>query len=151
MVVEEGTPFAVSYRVTCGATGATERATMRVLCAGVESDHVLVRSPVGAWTWNGTPKPELDGLLDVDLSITPSTNTPPLRRLDLAVGQQAEVTAAWVRFPVVSVTPLRQLYRRVSGTTYTYEAPDLDFETDIECDEDGIVRRYSGLWTAVLD
>jgi hypothetical protein len=147
VVIEGGVPFAVSYRVTCDAGGATERAAVRLRCAGAESEHLLVRGAAGAWTLNGTPQPQLEGLMDVDLSVTPSTNTPPLRRLRLGVGQRAEVTAAWVRFPSLNVVPLRQIYRRVSATTYAYEAPDLHFDAELDCDEDGIVRTYSGLWT----
>ena len=147
VVVEAAVPFAVSYRVTCDAAGATERAAVRTRCAGAESERVLLRVPAGGWTLDGVPQPHLEGMLDVDLSVTPSTNTPPLRRLRLAVGQRAEVIAAWVRFPSVDVAPLRQIYRRVSATVYEYEAPDLDFTAELECDEDGVVRTYSGLWT----
>ena len=147
VVVEESVPFAVAYRVTCDAGGATERAALRVRCGGVEREHLLIREQTGGWTLDGVPKSQLEGLLDVDLSVTPSTNTPTLRRLRLAVGQSAEVTAAWVRFPSLEVAPLRQIYRRVSPGSYAYRAPDLDFEALLECDEEGLVITYSGLWS----
>jgi hypothetical protein len=69
-----------------------------------------------------------------------------IRRLRLTVGQSAEVTAAWVRLPSLDVVALRQRYRRVSASTYEYEAPSLDFVTKLECDDDGVVLAYGGLW-----
>lgn len=147
VVVEEGMPYFVSYRVVCDGAGVTEFAAVRVRRAGTERDHLLIRSPEGTWTLDKTVQPRLEGILDVDLSITPSTNTAPLRRLRLEVGQRAEVTAAWVRFPALTVEPLKQTYRRVSATTFAYEAPDLAFDAELVCDEDSIVQTYSGLWT----
>src|SRR5205814_2718699 len=53
------------------------------------------------------------GCLDVDLGITPSTNTLPIRRLGLAVGQAKEVRAAWIVFPELEVRLLTQTYTRL--------------------------------------
>lgn len=147
IVVEGAAPFAVSYRVICDGAGATERAVFRMKGGKADGEHTLVRGPTGVWTLDGAVQPQVQGLLDVDLSVTPSTNTPPLRRLRLGIGQHAEVTAAWVQFPSLAVAPLRQVYRRVGATTYEYRAPDLDFEAELELDADGILRTYSGLWT----
>jgi hypothetical protein len=147
ILVEGSSPLAVSYRVDCDDAGVTARAIVRLKRDGSQSERVLVRGSTGAWTVDGTPVPQLDGLADVDLSVTPSTNTAPIRRLRLPVGHSAEVTAAWLKFPSLDVVPLRQTYRRLSATRYEYEAPDLSFRTELECDTDGIVRDYGGLWT----
>jgi hypothetical protein len=93
--------------------------------------------------------PELHGISDVDLSVTPSTNTPPLRRLGLGVGQATELTAAWVRLPSLDVAPLRQVYRRIEANIYEYDAPDLRFRATLEVDGDGVVRKYGALWRLV--
>jgi hypothetical protein len=144
--VESGDRGSVSYRVECDDAAMTSRAFIRYKREGTAHECNLVRSGEGFWTVNGILAPQLQGLADVDLSVTPSTNTPPLRRLRLAIGQYAEVTAAWVRFPALDVVRLRQVYRRVGANGYVYEAPDVPFAADLECDEDGIVRTYGGLW-----
>ena len=146
VLVENGDRCAVTYRVKCDDPARTSRASIRLKREGTLQECTLLRSPKGVWTVNGTRAPHLQDLADVDLSVTPSTNTPPIRRLRLAVGQQAEVTAAWVRFPALDVLRLRQIYRRVGLNAYQYEAPDLHFTADLDCDEDGIVRTYGGLW-----
>jgi hypothetical protein len=147
VLVEGGERCAVVYQVDCDREARTLLASVRLKREGAQFECHLARSDDDRWTVNGSPAPQLDGLADVDLSVTPSTNTPPIRRLRLTVGQHAEVTAAWVRFPGLDVVPLRQIYRRVGLDTYEYEAPALDFAAVLRCDEDGIVRRYGDLWT----
>jgi hypothetical protein len=147
VVLEDGVAFAVSYRVECDSAEMTVRTLVRCKRAGDHAELLFARSPEGRWTMNGAPQPQLDGLADIDLSVTPSTNTPTIRRMRLRVGQSAEVTAAWLRFPFLDVVPLRQIYRRLSDEAYEYEAPDLGFSAKLECDDEGIVRTYSGLWT----
>src|SRR5207245_10458825 len=88
---------------------------------------------------------------DVDLEISPSTNTIPIRRLNLALGQDSEVIAAWVRFPALTVELLPQRYTRTGANQYRYASRD--FVTDLEVDDLGLVTRYEGGWSreAVAD
>ena len=149
VAVEDGIPFAVSYRVECDDTGVTARAHLQVRRSGARDELTLLRGPAGEWTADGRSLPELRGFADVDLSVTPSTNTPPIRRLGLGVGQAAELTAVWVRLPSLEVVPLRQVYRRTAASIYAYDAPDLQFRAQLELDDDGVVRRYGNLWRLV--
>jgi hypothetical protein len=144
---EEGLPCAVSYRVTCYGSGTTRSAVARLRRAGNVSERRLLRSPDGQWTVDERSAPELAGLQDVDLSVTPSTNILPIRRMHLGIGQDQEVVAAWVKFPSLEVAPLRQIYRRVSAHLYEYEAPDLEFRCQLTVDEAGAVETYGSLWT----
>ena len=64
----------------------------------------------------------LHGLTDVDLGITPATNTLPIRRLEPAIGEAVAVTAAWVRFPELTIEPLPQRYIRLAERCYRYES-----------------------------
>lgn len=62
------------------------------------------------WQVNGVAKPAVEWCVDLDLNFSPSTNLLPIRRLNLEVGQQAEVKAAWLRFPSFELEPLSQVY-----------------------------------------
>ncbi|RPI24643.1 MAG: hypothetical protein EHM57_02500, partial [Actinobacteria bacterium] len=73
--------------------------------------------------------------------------TLPIRRLDLAVGEAATVTAAWVGFPEHAVTRLEQRYERLDPTTYRYTAGE--FSVDLVVDDFGRVLSYPGVWEAV--
>jgi uncharacterized protein len=100
----------------------------------------------GAWTSKGQSVPELKGAIDLDLAITPFTNTLPIRRLHLDVGQTAEIVTAYVDFPGLTLLPDPQRYTRLSATTYHFEALDSDFEQDITVDAEGFVVDYPTLF-----
>lgn len=151
VLLEDGTPFAVSYLVECDDAGLTARARVQVKRRGVRDELTLTRGRAGGWTANGRSLPALQGIADVDLSVTPSTNTPPIRRLRLKVGQAAALTAAWVRLPSLQIAPLRQVYRRTGVRLYAYAAPDLGFRAELEVDRDGVVRKYGDLWRLVTE
>jgi hypothetical protein len=85
------------------------------------------------------------------LSITPFTNTLPIRRLDVAEGQRADIRAVYFRLPELSVTIDRQRYTCLKrGHQYRYESLDSDFSRDIDIDPDGLVVTYPGLFRRVL-
>lgn len=98
------------------------------------------------WTMNWRQVPSLAGCLDIDLAFTPATNTLPIRRLDLPVGESARVVAAWLRFPELDLEPLEQIYRRVDSTHYDYRAPETDFHAVLTVSPEGWVVDYPGLW-----
>jgi len=98
------------------------------------------------WVLNSKERPEALGCLDLDLNFTPATHLPTIRRLGLAVGQSAEVRAAWVRFPAFELEPMTQLYRRVDDSTYRVESKNGQF--DLQVDASGFVTSYPGRWQA---
>lgn len=102
----------------------------------------------GRWYVNGTILPELAGCVDLDLNFSPATNLLPIRRLGLAVGEHAEVTAAWLRFPELTFEPLVQTYRRQDEFTYRYESGGGAFVADLTVNSDGLVTLYPDVWIA---
>ena len=91
--------------------------------------------------------PALTGCVDVDLGLTPATNTLPIRRLNLEIGQAVTLTAAWVKFPSLEILPLEQRYERLCEFSYRYSSTN--FETSLEVDDLGLVRRYEGGWERI--
>jgi hypothetical protein len=138
------TELALRYDVGCTPTWETR--TVRVeMDAPPERRRILVDvDETGAWTIDGVAKPELSGIRDVDIEVTPSTNTLPIRRLALGVGEQARVTAAWIRVPSLEVFPLRQSYARLAGDRYEYRAED--FRAELVVDRHGLVEEYGSFW-----
>ena len=70
----------------------------------------------------------------------------PIRRLDLAVGDKAEVKAAWLRFPSFQLEPLAQQYHRLDETTYRYESAGGAFVADLKVNRSGFVLDYPDIW-----
>src|SRR3954463_2054699 len=90
---EEG-PTALRYSVGCDSGWRSTEATVEGWCGDQAVAVRIRRDSDGTWTLNGMPCPSVAGCIDLDLSFTPATNLLPLRRLDLAVNQAAEVRAA---------------------------------------------------------
>lgn len=104
----------------------------------VDSDH--------RWRLNGRECPVVAGCIDIDLAFSPSTNMLPIRRLDLAIGLEAKVRAAWLRFPSFTLEPLEQLYRRIDTIAYHYESAGGTFATELQVSEAGFITLYPDIW-----
>ncbi len=98
------------------------------------------------WRLNGRECPKVAGCVDIDLAFSPSTNMLPIRRLNLAVGQEATVRAAWLRFPSFTLEPLDQLYHRIDAATYRYESAGGAFVTELQVNAAGFITHYPDLW-----
>jgi hypothetical protein len=100
----------------------------------------------------GIPEDNLaavQGLFDVDLGFSPSTNTLPIRRLAPAIGEAVDVTAAWVRFPELTIEPLPQRYIRLEERRYRYESNSGAFVAELEVDDLGLVVNYEDGWQRI--
>jgi uncharacterized protein len=144
---DEG-PTALDYEVVCDETWKTVSATVAGwIGSKLVSSHIEVAEE-GRWLLNGVEVPEVAGAVDVDLNFSPSTNLLPIRRLVLEVGEEANVIAAWLRFPGFTLEPLDQTYRRTGLSTWRYTSSGGRFVRDLEVDSDGFVTNYPGLWIA---
>lgn len=106
----------------------------------------LHRDPSGAWTdRSGAVLPQLQGCEDVDVSAVLFTNTLPIRRLMLAIGESREIEVAFVRVPSLEVAPTRQRYTRLGEGMYLYEGLESGFRAELRVDDEGLVIDYPGL------
>jgi hypothetical protein len=139
-------PARIEYVAECDSAWVSRRGEVRGWIASDSWNVTIERSDGGIWYLNGWNVPELEGCLDLDFGFTPATNLLQLRRCELAVGQVADVPAAWIELPEVSLTLLPQRYTRRSDDTYWYESPATGYEALLEIDESGFTRHYPGLW-----
>lgn len=80
---------------------------------------------------------------------TPATNLLALRRLALAVGEEAQAPAAYLAFPSMHFKLLPQRYKRLSRTEYDYESPSFGYRGTLRVSPIGAVLEYPGLFQAV--
>ena len=154
-------PVLVQYAVALASDWST-RAVEIVMSSGDVSEPRELRltvAPQQRWQIAREPSPDpatpqddleaLHGLVDVDLGFSPVTNTLPIRRLDPAIGEAVAVTAAWVRFPELTIEPLPQQYIRLAERRYRYESAGGAFVAEIEVDDLGLVTAYEGGWQRI--
>ena len=151
--VTEGHPFRVAYEVRCDV-GWQVRA-MRIGVPGEPPRVYVLSNGEGSWTTpDGLSVPHLEGCTDVDISVTPFTNTLPIRRLGLAPVESAEVSVAYIEGTELQAWPEPQRYTCLEkgdrGGLYRFLSLDGGFTADLLVDGDGLVLDYPGLFRRVL-
>jgi len=151
LILAEGGPTEARYEVVCDGAWRSKRADIS-LCGSTGERSLRIALAGGEWHENGKENKTIRECVDIDLEWTPSTNTIPVRRLRLAVGQRSGViSAAWVRFPDLTLQPLRQEYQRTSERCFRYTSLAGAFATNIAVDREGLVLDYEGFWQRVLE
>ena len=142
-------PTEARYQVFCDAAWRTQRTLVSVRdAAGERSLRLTTRNR--RWYVNGREQSSLRGCVDVDLEWSPSTNTLPIRRLRLPVGERSVMLdMAWIRFPALTIERLQQTYERLSRARYRYVSGGGTFTADIEVDVAGLVADYKGGWRRI--
>lgn len=143
-----GGPTSVSYHIETDSRGHSR--DVRVTLdepAGVQT-LTLTADETGRWIRDGAPLDLAFPCSDVDLAISPSTNTLAIRRLNLGVGESGTARVAWVQVPSFKVRAVEQTYERVDRGTYRFKGRFGSYRIDV--DEHGIVLDYpGGGWRAV--
>lgn len=142
--------FAARYRILCdGSWRVTE-----VEVSQIGDDHWIELSSDGVGNWvdeSAEPLPELKRAIDIDISITPFTNTIPIRRLGLNKGEAKEILVVYVQMPGLTLATDRQRYTCLeAGRRYRFESLDSGFKRDIEVDDHGLVVTYPELFRRLL-
>jgi uncharacterized protein len=145
----DGQPVRCIYEVFCSSTWLTRRVRVDLESGSECGSLELTADGTGNWWRDGAELASVRGLLDVDIAVSPSTNTLPIRRFGLASGQSAEVTAVWIRVPQLSLEPLPQQYTRTGEHSYRYASRGGAFTADLTVDELGLVVRYDRYWERV--
>lgn len=142
--------LAVRYRVFCDASWHVKKAEIGVV--GVDSNTQLVSDCAGNWIDGaGKALTRLKGAIDIDISITPFTNTLPIRRLRPEKGRASEIIVVYLQLPALTITTDRQRYTCIEpDRRYLYESLDSDFTREIEIDHDGLVVTYPDLFRRVM-
>lgn len=166
LVVLDSVPTEIRYRLAYDREWRFLRGTIRTRAVsggaeGTERTLEIAREAAAGgdpeWRIDGEPRPDLAGCTDIDLMVTPFTNTPPLRAHPLAPGEARSLRVAWVRWPGLEVVPVEQEYRRLGGDApetddsperYRYRNLDSGFEGELTVDDALLVIDY-GPWRAL--
>ena len=144
----EQQPCRLDYAVVCDGQWLTQTGRVTGWVGDKAVDVEVSVDASKTWRINGTECPEVAGSIDLDLNVSPSTNLLPIRRLNLSIGEQAQVKAAWLRFPGFTLEPLKQMYRRVDDVIYRYESAGGKFVAELKVNAVGLVTLYPKVWAA---
>lgn len=151
--MEQETPFRLWYEIHTDKDWKVRQCTLRLLGGGYQ-EVTLHADGEGHWTdAAGVSLSALDRCIDVDISVTPFTNTLPIRRLSLQPGQSADLLVAYLTVPQLQVRMMRQRYscleQHSDGGLYRYESLNSGFTRDLSVDAQGLVIDYPGIWKRI--
>jgi hypothetical protein len=146
--VQDGILTRTTYRIAHDAGHRFREGWIRSTNRAGTREISLRRGADGRWDVNGSPRPDLDGCEEVDLMVSPYTNTPALLAAALPEGASRHLKVAWIRCPDLNVHLVEQIYTRLSGegpSRYQYENLETGFKEVLTVDRDGLVLDY-GPW-----
>jgi uncharacterized protein len=141
----ESAAYRVHYEITCGANWQVERVRVENLLT--QRATTLVRDEDNRWRdEQAYAFKALDGCTDVDIMITPFTNTLPIRTLNLKPGESKEIAVVYFGLPDFVPARFEQRYTCLgldeNGGLYRYENIRSAFTADLKVDSDGLVIDY---------
>lgn len=151
--VIDGQLMRMRYEVQCDAAYQFQAVHVQML-QPFQRTLTLTRSHDGTWRdGEHNVLPDLSGAHEIDLTVSPFTNTLPIRRLSPQIDQPVEIVVAYIDLPVFSIRPERQLYTLIhtssTESTYRFEQPSIEYTQDIRVDSQGYVIDYPGLFQRV--
>lgn len=147
IVKPKANPFGVRYEILVDKRFKTRSLNVEKTESGLES-RKKIESRRGAWLVDGRERSDLSECTDVDMEASPVTNTIPIRRTQLKLGQKVNLAVVWVRFPTLEVTLLKQSYERLTARRYLYTSAS-GFSAELEVDDFGLVARYGDTWKEI--
>lgn len=141
-------PYRILYKIICDLNWSVQRLSLLDLLGDKKVE--LIRNKHGWLDGEINPMETFSGCTDIDIMITPFTNTLPLRRLNLAPGVAQEISVIYVSIPNLELSKLDQRYtcltKGTNGGTYRYENLTSGFTSDLKVDADGLVVDYPGIF-----
>lgn len=133
--------------------------TREVRLANVDGPRLHIEAN-GEGMWRDVTRdrslPALDGSIDVDIGITPMTNSLPVTRLRLAEHASCDITVAYMPLPdqisgVFAPERAEQRYTcLIPDRRYRYDGLFRSFTVELEFDEAGLVIDYPETFRRVL-
>jgi hypothetical protein len=148
---DERGPFRLVYRLNWNDEWQLRSAELEVSTDQFTRTLHLETDGRGHWLdGNGQTMNELDGCFDIDIWPTPFTNSFPIRRSPMEIGERQEFRMAWVFGPDLTVRPQSQAYTRLGERLYLFESLDgSGFKAELPVDEDAFVLDYPELFQRV--
>jgi uncharacterized protein len=153
--VEDGQAWVVGYEIVVDEKWRTRSARVWARSGFGEHEVHVQADGSGRWLIDDVAAEQLDGCIDIDLESSACTNTLPVHRLALGVGDAGESPAVYLRALDLEIERLDQRYHRVAADDgarrrFHYTAPRFDYDGHLVYDSHGLVLHYPGIATRVV-
>ena len=141
--------YGIKYRIDANSNWETILVEIRSRHNHQEQIIRLESNGRGKWFRDGKHCPQYEGCMDIDIPLTPFTNSLPINRLKLTKGSEQDIKVVYIDLLANDIMTVLQKYKRLSDTEYHYENVPNDFEADIKVDEFGLVVDYPLLFERI--
>ncbi|MCC8410333.1 putative glycolipid-binding domain-containing protein [Mucilaginibacter sp. UR6-1] len=138
-------PFEVNYSLLLDSGWNAKEVYIECVTDNMPLSWHFVKMPVG-WLGGNSPEPVHCDCVDVDITMTPFTNSLPINRLKLQPGQTTQIEVLYFDVLERNFTAEKQVYTCIDERTYKFENADGSFSAELVIDADGIVTNYPGLF-----
>jgi hypothetical protein len=143
--------YRIQYRIVCDVNWNTQSVSVKDLLSSKE--FTLTRSGEEWLDEQDRVIESLRGCSDVDIQVTPFTNTLPINRLNLKQNESKEIAVVYVSVPELELSRFEQRYTCLSkdkgGGVYKYESLISGFTSELKVDADGLVVDYPGIFKLI--
>jgi hypothetical protein len=147
--LEGGKPFELSYRILTDSNWRVREVELKLSAASKAQRIEIFADGAGNWKdADGNELPEFAGCFEIDISATPLTNTLPIKRTDLKIGESVNISVVYFLIPEMQVERSEQRYTRLETDVYKFEENGLfaGFTADLRFDSNGFLVDYPDLF-----
>jgi hypothetical protein len=141
----ENKSLKLKYRILANKQWETYLLDLHVVLNGNERTLFLEKKE-GFWLVNNVVGHRLDACVDIDISLTPFTNTLPIRRLVYNGHLRNEIEVVYIDIIANRIMPVTQYYTKISDSVYLYENEKTTFKAELKTDSHGLVIEYPNLF-----
>ncbi|WLR42066.1 putative glycolipid-binding domain-containing protein [Bacillus carboniphilus] len=150
LLAKTGASYKRSYLLVLGKDWCTRK--VEVYDQENNENICLHSNRVGNWFQGDSHLKQLDGAIDVDISITPFSNSLPINRLKWVKDQTRTLEMVYINALSFEVEKIEQQYTYLGefseGRKFQYRCRD--YNTVITVDDHGLVLQYPGVFNRKL-
>ena len=143
-------PFKVDYELEMSTDWIISNFSIKAYLDNIEHAISLNHNGYGNWFRNGLEWKHLEGCLDIDISLTPFTNSLPINRIKSGLHEKTSIQVVYIDVLSFDIRKEFQYYQLLESSKYNFSNNDGSFTADIIVDELNLVKHYPGLFERLL-
>jgi hypothetical protein len=147
--VTEGQPFCIHYEIDI--TPTWQVSSFHIRQEGLTPTELRLTSDLhGHWfDKDNNHIDAFDNCVDIDISLTPFTNTLPVKRLQMEANGSKMLDVLYIKLPEFELQKVQQRYTRLGTHEYRYDNVSTEFTADLPLDENDMVKDYPGIFKRI--
>ena len=142
--------YKVNYTIELDVNWVTKKVNIKI---DDSSSIEIISDGKGNWfNSDGDPVDSLKGSIDIDISVTPFTNSLPINRFDWDNNQQELLDMVFISVPSLEIKRVSQSYQYLGseGALRYFNYRSNGYETTVCVDEKGLVVSYPEVFSRSL-